>query len=105
MHDGTIVTINWPTQDKRPAQNGNESIHDVDGAATLPTCEDSGGECTPTAAENRETERRNRVLALIGGRYSEQVPTASDTTEGLSKKPRPLGKPEDTLTWTQSCGR
>ncbi|MGZ6304382.1 MAG: DUF7019 family protein, partial [Ktedonobacteraceae bacterium] len=34
-------------------------------------------------------------------RNSEQVPTASDTTEGLSKKPMPLGKPEDTLTWTQ----
>jgi hypothetical protein len=25
MHDGTIVTENWPTQDSRPAQNGNES--------------------------------------------------------------------------------
>jgi hypothetical protein len=55
----------------------------------------------PKAAKNRETERSNRVFALMEGRYHEQVPTASNTTEGLSKKQRPLGKPEDRLTWTQ----
>ena len=92
-------------QDNRPAQNGNESIHNVDDAATLPTCQDSGGECTPTAVENRETERSNRMLALMDDRYHEQVPTASGTTEGLSKKQTPLGKPEDRLTWTQTYGR
>ena len=59
----------------------------------------------PTAAENREAERSNRVCALTAGRYREQVPTASNTTEGLSKKQTPLGKPEDRLTWTQLYGR
>jgi hypothetical protein len=79
--------------------------HDVDGTATSPIGQNSGGECTPTAAENRETERSNRVFALMDGRYHEQVPTASDTTEGLSKKQMPLGKREDRLTWTQWYGK
>jgi hypothetical protein len=59
----------------------------------------------PKAAKNRETERSKRVFALMEGRYREQVPTASDTTEGLSKKQTPLGKPEDRLTWTQVYGK
>ncbi len=59
----------------------------------------------PKAAKNRETERSNRVFALMEGRYHEQVPTASDTAEGLSKKQTPLGKPGDKLTWTQWYGR
>ena len=58
----------------------------------------------PKAAKNRETERSNRVLTLMEGRYYEQVPSASDTTEGLSKKQMPLGKPGDRLTWTQLYG-
>ncbi len=84
---------------------GASQRHDVDDVATSPTSRDSGGECTSRAAENRETERSNRVFTLRGGRYHEQVPTASDTTEGLSKKQTPLGKPEDRLTWTQWYGR
>ena len=84
-------------QDNRPAQNGNESIHNVDDAATLPTCQDSGGECTPTAVENRETERSNRVLTLMG------VDTMSRCqpmrlVERLSKKRMLLGKPGDMQT-------
>jgi hypothetical protein len=59
----------------------------------------------PKAAKNRETERNNRMFALMEGRYHEQVPTASDMTEGLSKKQMPLGKPEDKLTWTQLYGK
>jgi hypothetical protein len=59
----------------------------------------------PKAVENRETERSNRVCALTAGRYCEQVPTASNTTERLSKKQTPLGKPEDRLTWTQWYGK
>ncbi len=59
----------------------------------------------PTAAKNREAERSNRVFALMEGRCHEQVPTASDTTEGLSKKQMPLGKPGDRLTWTQWYGK
>ena len=59
----------------------------------------------PKAAQNRETERSNRVCALMEGRYHEQVPAASNTTEGLSKKQTPLGKPGDRLTWTQLYGK
>jgi hypothetical protein len=84
---------------------GTSRVHDVDGTATSPIGRDSGGECTPTVAKNRETERSNRVSALMKGRYHEQVPTGSSTTEGLSKKQMPLGKREDKLTWTQLYGR
>jgi hypothetical protein len=59
----------------------------------------------PKVAKNRETERSNRASALMEGRYHEQVPTASGTTEGLSKKQMPLGKPEDRLTWTRLYGK
>ena len=55
--------------------------------------------------KNREAERSNRVCALMEGRYREQVPTASSTTEGLSKKQTPLGKPGERLTWTQLYGK
>lgn len=105
MHDRTIVTENWPTQDNRPAQNGSESAHDVDDIATSPTCHTPVENAQPKAAENREAERSNRVCALMEGRCHEQVPTASSTTEGLSKKQTPLGKREDRPTWTQLYGR